>query len=128
MRSLLWLGAIAQFTVSVWLLYTIVFVLPSRGSQYIPFWILIMAFFLLLGVLTAAYVRGRLSARGQWLVSVLCWMAILLGTAGVVDQAVRAVRNLDFEGYIVLMGIILAGHSTQLLFEVKRNRRFVFTP
>ena len=109
---LLLLASLATAGVGLWLCSIIALVLPARDPAHIPMWRAIAVSFIAYSALTWGCLatgarRGLL--RGSLLVASVA--ALGLGLYGVVDMVRRASRGGDFEGYIVLMGLILSGHG-----------------
>jgi len=113
-RGIVVLASLATGAVAIWLLAVIAFVLPSRDPAHVPMWTgvavsLAVYASLCLGSVTFGAGRRGLAA----LVLVLSLVAIALGGYGVVAMF-RASRN-HFEGYLLLMGVILLGHGAVAL-------------
>ena len=102
----------ATVGVAVWLFWVTAFVLPARDPLHIPMWRIAAVCFLVYGALSWAYLfRGPRSAVLRWLVLALSVAAIGLGLYGILTMIRSAGAGGHFEGYIVLMGLILGGHG-----------------
>ena len=109
---LLVLASLASAGVALWLFWVTATVLPTRDPGHIPMWRTVAAGFLVYAASSwACVVAGKKSALLRWAVAVASVAAIGLGLFGVADALRRARAGGDFEGYILLMGIILAGHG-----------------
>jgi hypothetical protein len=115
-RALVALWTLATVGMAVWLVSVIAFVLPARDPGHIPMWMGIAAGFFAFSGLSGAYLLR--APRGGWLkwsVMGLACAAIAAGLYGIAAMARIADSGGHFEGYIVLMGIILCGHGLTLL-------------
>ena len=111
-RILLMGASVATALVALWLFWVIGFVLPARDPAHIPMWRVVAACFLAYSGLSWAYlVRGPRDQILRWLVLALSAAAFGLGIFGIVQMMSRAAAGRHFEGYIVLMGLILCGHG-----------------
>lgn len=111
-QALLAFSAIATVLVAVWLFTVVAWILPARDPARIPMWTIVAIGFLAYSVLSLAYlVVGPRSRLLRAVVLLLSVVAIVLGGFGVVDMLRVANAGGHFEGYILLMGIILAGHG-----------------
>ena len=110
---LLLLGAAATTAlVAIWLLWVIAVVLPARDPTHIPMWRLVAVCFVAYSGLSWAYLaRGPQDVILRWLVLALSATAVALGVLGIVLMLRRAAAGGHFEGYIILMGLILCGHG-----------------
>jgi hypothetical protein len=98
--------------VALWLLWVTAVVLPARDPAHIPMWRTVAACFLAYGALSwAAVAAGRSHPPIRWAMGVTSVVAIVLGLYGIADAIRRAGPGGDFEGYILMMGFILAGHG-----------------
>jgi hypothetical protein len=114
-------AAIATACAGLWLLSVSVLVLPQRDPRGIPFWTIVALSFLAYAGLTALSLRsGRRSGLTRAVAAAASVGAIGLGLSFV---ATAVARTTDFEGYILLLGLILAGHgSVVLIRELARAR------
>lgn len=115
------LAATASAFTAAWLLIVTTTVLPRRDPGGIPFWTSVAVGFLAYSALTAVYLRfGRSSAAGRTLIGLASIAALAIGGFWIVGMLTRTG---EFEGYVVLMGAILAGHgATVLLHDVTAGR------
>jgi hypothetical protein len=110
LRALLGLAALATAGVALWILWVTMAVLPAHDPAHIPMWQVIAVGFLGYSALSGACVAGR-STPLRWLLGFASLGAVGLGVYGILDMLHRAQIGADTEGYIVLMGIVLAGHG-----------------
>lgn len=118
------LGFLAAATVAVagWLFWVIRFILPQQDPARIPFWIAVACGFLGYGVVTWIYLLTRWTLPFRIALAVLSLAGIASGVYAASFQFIGAGRNEDFEGYLVLMGAVLALHSALLLAHTLRTR------
>jgi hypothetical protein len=123
-RALLILCALATILVGLWLMFVITFILPSRDPEHIKLWGSIAACFFAYSGLTLLYLfRGP---RSTWLrraVVTLSFAAIAAGAYGIVNMIEVGRSGGHFEGYIVLMGLVIAGHGVVALLYTVLTRR-----
>jgi HAAS len=115
------IGGLACAAVAGWLLIVAATVLPRQDPEHVAFWNLVAVGFAVYAAMTLAYLRLRDRLRaavpavaGVSAVAVVAggWLAIpMLLTSG------------DFEGYIVLMGVVLAGQGVVVLADAFASRR-----
>jgi hypothetical protein len=109
---LLVLASIATAGVALWLFWVTAMILPARNPDHIAMWRVVAVCFLVYAALCGASVaKGARHALLRWSVGFVSVAAIALGIYGIADMIRRAGGGGDFEGYIALMGIILAGHG-----------------
>jgi hypothetical protein len=113
------LGATACFGVAAWLFVVVGSIVRQLDPTRVPFWNAVGLGYLTYAALTAGYVvvarRSRLARLIAGGVSVA---AVLAGAAFAVPMLLT---DGDFEGYIVLMGIVLAGQGALVLAHLKRR-------
>lgn len=115
--ALLVLESLATAAVGGWLLWVTAMVLPGHDPAHIPMWRAVAAcFFAYSGlcwacVATEAAGRSSRAAFLRWSVLIASVAAVTLGLYGIIDTLRRAAASGGFEGYLVLMGLILAGHG-----------------
>ena len=115
-RLLLVGASAATALVALWLLWVIAVVLPARDPAHIPMWRVVAVCFLLYSGLSWAYLlRGPRNVILRWLVLGLSAVAFACGVYGIVQMMRRAAAGGHFEGYIILMGLILCGHGLSAL-------------
>jgi hypothetical protein len=111
-RLLLGFASLATAGVALWLFWVIAFALPARDPLHLPMGRLVAVCLFAYGALSWAYVhQGPRNAVLRWLVPALSAAAIGFGFY----ESISMIRSADagghFEGYIVLMGLILFGHG-----------------
>jgi hypothetical protein len=112
-RISLWCASLATAGVALWLFWVIATVLPARDPAHVPLWrVVALCLLAYVGLSWAFLVWGTRMAWLRWLVLVLSVAAIGSGLYGIVGMFLRAQRGGDFEGYVVLMGLILFAHGS----------------
>jgi len=126
LRVMLGLASLMTLAVAAWLASVIAFVLPRHDPARIPMWTGIAFGFVIYSGLCVAYlILGARARTLRAIVLVLSLAAIGLGGYAVA-QMVWAQHG-HFEGYLLLMGLILAGHgliallNTALSFAIARR-------
>jgi hypothetical protein len=111
-RLLLILCSLATVCVGLWLIFVIVVILPSRDSGHIALWRWVTLGFFAYSGLTLLYLfRGP---RATWLRRIVLFAssaAFAAGAYGIVNMIQVARSGGHFEGYIILMGLVLCGHG-----------------
>ena len=115
MGALLGLAATATVAVAAWLLWVVTILLPERNPGQIPFWTAVAVCFLAFGLSTWVYLAGLRALFVRVLLGPAAFAAIAGGAYAIATQVMRAGRAEDFEGYLLLMGAILASHGALLL-------------
>lgn len=123
-RALLLLASVGTVCVALWLVFVIAVVLPARDPGHIAFWSRAAAVFFGYCALTWAYlIRGP---RNPWLrgsVLLASLGAIAAGLSGI-GQMIRTARSGGhFEGYIILIGLVLCAHGLSALAYTVLARR-----
>ncbi len=123
-RILLLLASLATALVGAWLVFVILVVLPSRDPGHIALWRTVAVAFFAYSALSWTYlVKGP---RVVWLRTIVLVMsvgAIAAGLYGIVNMIGVAKSGGHFEGYIILMGLIIGGHGlSAIMFTVLSNR------
>jgi hypothetical protein len=112
LRPLLGLASLATAAVAVWLFMVITLVLPARDPGHIATWRMVALAFLAYSALCGACLfGGPRVAWLRWAVLPLSLFAMGLGAYGFVSELRLAGSGGHFEGYILLMGLILFGHG-----------------
>jgi hypothetical protein len=125
-RLMLVFMSLATVLVGLWLVFVIAVVLPSRDPAHIPLWRAVAAGFFAYSGLTWAYlIKGPRIAWLRWTVLLLSIAAIALGIYGIVNMMMVTQSGGHFEAYIILMGLILAGHGLTALVYTVLTRRIV---
>lgn len=111
-RILFWGASITTVLVAFWLISVIVVILPRHDPTHIPLWTGVTAGYLLFSALSMVYLF--VGPRPL----VLRITVIALSIAALVFSAVAAGQTLlamasgrDFEGYLLLMGVLLSAHA-----------------
>ncbi|MBI1797603.1 MAG: hypothetical protein HYR74_11215 [Candidatus Eisenbacteria bacterium] len=116
LKIMVGLSAGMTLMVALWLITVIVAILPARDPARIPLWTGLAAGFLIYSGLTLAYlIVGPKQPVLRATVLALSVVAIALGAYGVVRMATATSGH--FEGYLLLMGLILAGHGIVALID-----------
>ena len=112
LKLLVGLGALGTGLIALWLGFVVVAVLPYRDPQHVGLWSGISAAFFAYAALTLTFVlRGP---RPPWLrvaVGAGSLAAIAFGGYEIVAMATAAGTGAHFEGYLLLMGAILAAQG-----------------
>ncbi|MFN8177636.1 MAG: permease prefix domain 1-containing protein [bacterium] len=112
LKALLALATAATVLVAAWLFFVVARVLPARDPAHIPMWRTVAFAFLAYSGLCIAYlIQGPRRTVLRWTVLPLSVAAVGLGAYAVVRMIHVADVGGHFEGYLVLMGLILAGHG-----------------
>lgn len=112
LKILVALASVITVLVALWLFTVIAWVLPAHDPARIPLWTGVAVGFLVYSGLCIAYlVLGPRLWPLQAVVLILSVVAIGLGVYGVVQMVQAAASGRHFEGYLLLMGLILAGHG-----------------
>lgn len=128
-RRLLIFGSIATAGVAVWLMSVIAFVLPAHDPAHLPFWRIVLLGLLAFSALSAAWLmRGPRSTTLKWSLRVASAVAMAAGLTGLAQMMARANQGGDFEGYIVLMGIVLIGHGAAAALDTLVSARGLRSP
>lgn len=110
LKVLLALASLATMLVACWLFFVIAVVLPRHDPARIPMWTGVAIGFLGYSALSIAYlILGPRMRALQASVLILSVLAIGLGAWAVFKMFTA--DNQRFEGYLLLMGLILAGHG-----------------
>ena len=112
LKVMLSLASLMTLAVAAWLVTVIAFVLPRHDPARIPFWTGVAFGFVVYSALCIAYlvVGARVRAL-RAIVLVMSLAAIGLGAYAVIQMVQASATGGHFEGYLLLMGLILAGHG-----------------
>ncbi|MGH8596044.1 MAG: hypothetical protein ACREXT_05235 [Gammaproteobacteria bacterium] len=111
-RLLLILCSLATVCVGLWLVFVIAVVLPSRDPEHIAMWRWItLAFFAYSGLTLFYLFRGPRSTWLRGIVLLASAAAVTAGSYGIIYMIDVARSGGHFEGYIILMGLVIAGHG-----------------
>jgi hypothetical protein len=114
------LGAIACFGVAAWLFVVAGSVVRQLDPTRVSFWNAVGFGYLTYAAITAGYlVIARRSRAGRVFAAGASVAAVLVGAAFAVPMLLT---DGDFEGYIVLMGVVLAGQGVVVLAHLARRR------
>ena len=120
--ALLACGALATGAIALWLVGVIALVLPARDPARLPLWTGIAIAFALYAALSLAYVlRGPRPAVLVPAVVTASLAAIAFGSYLVQRMLAATGPGAHFEGYLLLMGVVLAGHGLCALAYVTLN-------
>ena len=123
-KFLLVFASMATVGVGLWLLSVITFILPSRDPAHIPMWRTVaLCFFAYSGLSWTYLAVGPRNAPLRWTVLSASLAAIGVGLYGIVAMIRQGLAGKHFEGYIVLMGLILAGHGLSAFVYTLLTRR-----
>jgi hypothetical protein len=112
LKALLACAGLATALVALWLFTVITTVLPARDPAHVPMWTGFALGFLAYAALTLAFVlRGPRPAALPAAVVALSLAAVGFGGYAVARMVAAATRGGHFEGYLLLMGLVLAGHG-----------------
>ena len=122
-------ASLATAGVGLWLFWVAAMLLPARDPDHVAMWRLVAAGLLAYAALSGASVAtGARHALLRWSVGAVSLAAIALGLYGIADMLRRADAGGHFEGHIVLMGVILAGHGLSGILYALLARRTVRSP
>lgn len=114
------LGATACFGVAAWLFVVAGTVVRQFDPTRVAFWNAVGFGYLTYAAITAGYlVIARRSRIGRVIAAGVSVAAVLAGAAFAVPMLLT---DGDFEGYIVLMGVVLAGQGAVVLAHLARRR------
>jgi len=123
-KLLLLFASVATVGVGLWLLWVITYVLPWRDPTHIAMWRTVALCFLAYSGLCGGYlVAGPRNVPLRLTVLSVSLVAIGLGLYGVVGMIRQGVEGGHFEGFVVLMGLILAGHGLSAFVHALLTRR-----
>jgi hypothetical protein len=112
LRLLLGLASLATAGAALWLFWVAAFVLPLRDPGHVPMWRAVAVCFLGYSALSWTYLlRGSRDATLRWALLAVSIVAIGLGLIGGVRIVRSAGAGGHFEGYLVLLSLILVLHG-----------------
>jgi hypothetical protein len=127
LRWLFLLTTVATFLAGLWLIFVIAVVLPARDPAHVPFWSAVLGGLGLYEALCVFFFRRSLrGASGGILpiaVLLLSVAAIGSGAWGLATEARVARDGGHFEGYLVLLGLILIAHGLAAVAFTLASRR-----
>lgn len=106
--------------VALWLVSVIVFVLPSQDPANLPLWIAITAGFFTFSLISLWHLSRHNKPWLRFAVVALAIPAVGFGVFQVVSMI--APSGGHFEGYLLLMGLILTGHGLAALAHTFMDR------
>ncbi|HKQ60391.1 MAG TPA: permease prefix domain 1-containing protein [Candidatus Polarisedimenticolaceae bacterium] len=123
-KALLLFSTVATVVVALWLFWVIAVVLPAHDPARIPLWRGVALAFLGYSALSWAFLlAGPRNPVLRFSVVTASAAAIACGGYGIVRMILAAARGEHFEGYILLMGLILAGHGCSAIAYTVLTRR-----
>ncbi|HEY6194402.1 MAG TPA: hypothetical protein VI504_05110 [Candidatus Eisenbacteria bacterium] len=112
LKALLVCDALATAGIALWLFAVVTTVLPAHDPAHVTLWTAFALGFLAYAAVTLAFVvRGPHPALLPAAVVVLSLAAIAFGGYAVTSMLAAADAGRHFEGYLLLMGVALAGHG-----------------
>jgi len=112
LRLLLTGAALATGLIALWLGFVVIAVLPSRDPQHVGMWSALALAFLAYSVLTLGCVWSSVRPSSLPWALVVCSLAALAFGGYAVTSMLRAADDgLGFEGYLLVMGVVLAVHG-----------------
>ena len=112
LKALLTCAGLTTALISLWLFTVIRTVLPSHDPAHVPMWTGFALGFLAYAALTLAFVvRGPRPALLPAVVVVLSLAATGFGLYAMSSMLLAASHGGHFEGYLLVMGVVLAGHG-----------------
>ena len=112
LKALLTCAGFATALIALWLCMVLVTILPTRDPAHVPMWTAITLAFFVYAALTLAFVvRGPRPPLLPAGVVVLSLAAIGFGGYAVSRMLGAAGHDGHFEGYLLVMGLVLAGHG-----------------
>ena len=116
-------GAFACTAIASWLFVVAATVVPERDPSRVGFWTTVALGFLAYAVVATLSVLGP--AAGRW--RIVTPVAVAASVVALVAGAALAIPMLltsgEFEGYIVLMGLVLGGQGLLVLARAIGARR-----
>lgn len=124
LRLLLVTASICTVGIALWLLWVCAVILPSRDPAHIPLWRTVaICYVAYSGLSWAVLLRGARAQLLRGLVIAASVAAVALGLYGIGSMVQVARTGGHFEGYLILMGLMLAGHGLAALGFAAITRR-----
>jgi hypothetical protein len=112
LKLLLTGASVCTVCVALWLLWVCAVILPARDPSHIPLWRGVAAGYLAYsGLSWVILLRGPRAEVLLGLVVAISVVAVGLGLYGIGQMLDVARTGGHFEGYLVLMGLLLVGHG-----------------
>lgn len=123
-RVMLGFMSMSSIAVAGWLCWVIAYILPRRDPGHVFMWQIVAVSFVGYSLLCiGALIVGARFATMRRLVLVLSFLAVSVGMYGMVTMILRGIAGEEFEGYIVLMGLILSAHGAcGILYAILEHR------
>ena len=118
LRWMLTVATAASVLVALWLFFVIARVLPGRDPAHISLWRTVARGLLLYSGLCTGYLAaGPRVVVLRWSVLLLSVAAIAAGVFAMAATIHVANTGGHFEGYLVLMGLIVSGHGVVAILD-----------
>jgi hypothetical protein len=118
LRILTWLATAATTVTAAWLVDVSLTVLPDRDPTHVGFWLAVAGSLLAFAALTALHLV-------RWGGPIVRWLAGGVALLATVAGAWLAVSTLagsgDFEGYLVLIGLVVVAHGALVVLSTLRG-------
>jgi len=109
-RTLVLFGALATGLIALWLVYVVAVVLPGHDPQRAGPWLAVAASFAIYaGVTVWSVLRAGRPMWLRWAVAALSLGAIAFG--GYELESMRVATDGHFEGYLLVMGLVLGAQG-----------------
>jgi hypothetical protein len=113
-------GSVAVGLLVAWI---VVFVLPAENADQMPFWTVVSCGFLGYGALTWLYFSTSLGRTFARVLALGSASAIFVGLTAIVHSLYLARVTGDWEAYVTIFGLVLAGHGAVLTAYLWRGER-----
>lgn len=118
LRSLVWLATAATTVTAAWLIGVSIAVLPDRDPAHVGFWLAVAAALLAFAALTGLHLT-------RWGGSIVRWLAGAAGLAATAAGTWLAITTVaatgEFEGYLLLIGLVVAAHGALVTLSATRG-------
>lgn len=112
LRLMLTVASVCTAGIALWLLWVCTVVLPSRDPAHIPMWRTVaICYVAYSGLSWAVLLGGTRAPILRTLVVAVSVAAVALGLYGIGSMVNVARTGGHFEGYLILMGLLLAAHG-----------------